>query len=235
MVWCALSDWQKARRAVRWAVLVGAAGGVGLLALYRQAARFETPGRAMVYPLLSGRELQTRAAVGEVVDMWRGVVVRANGEPYHRSHGRHYALDGYYYGRMWQCVEFVKRFYYDHYGHAFPDGMGHAKSFFDPEIPHGGWNARRGLWQFTNGYGEAPRPGDLVVWTDGDFGHVAIICRVETDFVEVIQQNVAAGSRMRLLRKKADGELLGSSDGPSGFLRRESGQGFRPPGDCDLD
>lgn len=198
------------------------AGGGWLLGEHcRRLAEFEPAGQAVLRPLVTGAQLQAEAQVGEVVDVWRGVVVRANGQPYDRSHGRHYAADGYYYGRMWQCVEFVKRFYYDHYGHVFPDGMGHAKSFFDPEVAHGGWNARRGLRQFVNGGGEAPRPGDLVVWTQGTYGHVAIVCRVEGDFVEVIQQNVREGSRWRLA---TDGNKttrrFGGSDGPCGFLRR---------------
>lgn len=209
---------QRLRRISLFTLLAGAAG-LGVVWSWLPDA--DGAGRAVLQPTVSPRALQESAAVGDVVDVWRGVPVRANGQPYHRSHGRHVAADGYYYGRMWQCVEYVKRFYYDRLGHGFPDGMGHAKSFFDPAVPHGGWNAQRGLRQFVNGAGERPRLDDLVVWTSGTFGHVAVVGKVGGDFVEVVQQNVREGSRMRLcLAGEAEGYRMGGEDGPAGFLRR---------------
>jgi hypothetical protein len=197
------------------------AGAVGLGVVWGWLLERSEGGRAVFQPTVSLDVLQETAAVGDVVDAWRGVPVRANGWPYDRSHGRHVGPDGYYYGRMWQCVEFIKRFYYDHFGHAFPDGMGHAKSFFDPEVPHGGWNARRGLRQFVNGAGERPQLDDLVVWTQGTYGHVAVVSKVGGDYVEVVQQNVREGSRLRLhLAGEAEGYRMGGEHGPAGFLRR---------------
>ena len=208
-------------RLVAGAGVLLALGGWGIGEACRRAAAFDPPGRAVRRLTVPLDELQKGAGVGEVVDMWRGVPVRANGVPYHRSHGRHVGPDGYYYGRMWQCVEFVKRFYYDRLGHAFPDGMGHAKSFFDPAVPHGGWNEARGLRQFVNGGGERPRLDDLLVWTQGTFGHVAVVARVGEAELEVVQQNVREGSRQSFrLAGAAEGYWIGGLEGPAGFLRR---------------
>lgn len=37
---------------------------------------------------------------------------------------------GYYYGYKWQCVEYIKRFYYEAKGHKMPDSYGNAKDFW---------------------------------------------------------------------------------------------------------
>ena len=66
-----------------------------------------------------------------MLDSYRGVPVYDNGLLYFRNHGKNYSKDGYYFGQKWQCVEFVKRFYYQAKNHRMPDVMGHAKSFFD--------------------------------------------------------------------------------------------------------
>jgi surface antigen len=157
-----------------------------------------------------------------VIDAWRGIPVRANGIPYHRSHGGHHAASGYYYGRQWQCVEYVKRFYHDRFGHWMPDVMGHAKSFYDPAVPHGQVNPRRALLQFANGGDEPPRLDDLMAWDFGDFGHVAIVSKVEAKegMVEVVQQNVRQGSRERFSLVQVDGrwEVRGRWN-PVGWMR----------------
>jgi hypothetical protein len=91
-------------------------------------------------------------AIGDSVDSFNGVVVYNNGPDYPQSHGKHYTKDSaYYYGKKWQCVEFIKRYYYDVYHHKMPDGFGHASSFFDKNIKQGELNKRRNLLQFRNG------------------------------------------------------------------------------------
>jgi hypothetical protein len=207
----------------RWLMLVLATLALGLLGIAFVCHQLRIPQPAAhVPPVGFGdlRKLQEAATVGDVVDSWRGIPVRANGIPYNRSHGRHVGPDGYYYGRKWQCVEFVKRFYYDRHAHVFPDGMGHAKSFFDPDIPHGSLNPTRGLIQFINGYGEAPRVDDLLVWTEGTYGHVAVVSKAGGHFIEVVQQNVKEGSRMRLhLAPEGEGYRISGWGVPAGFLR----------------
>ena len=51
------------------------------------------------------------APIGTVLDHENGVAIYSNGDEAYKSHGKHFSKDGYYYGRRWQCVEFVKRYY----------------------------------------------------------------------------------------------------------------------------
>jgi hypothetical protein len=96
--------------------------------------------------------------VGKALDCYRNVPVYDNGLLFFRSYGRHYSKDGYYYGQKWQCVEYIKRFFYDAKGHEMPDVMGHAKSFFDETLPDGALNQRRGLVQYRNGSSDNHAP-----------------------------------------------------------------------------
>ena len=158
--------------------------------------------------------------VGKVIDSYRSVNVYDNGLLYFRSHGKHYGPDGYYYGQKWQCVEFIKRFYCDAKRHKMPDGMGHAKSFFDTSLSDGGLNSRRGLVQYRNGSTHCPQPDDLVVFTDTKYGHVAIVTQVAPGSVEIVQQNILAGPRRRLSLVVSNGQYFVTSPRvPAGWLR----------------
>ena len=130
-------------------------------------------------------------AIGAVVDEFHGVKVYYNGTMLHSS-GRHLAPDGYNLGIRYQCVEFVKRYYYERFGLEMPDARGNAKDFFDPAVADGALNAKRGLLQYRNGSVRAPRPEDLIVLGPAllnPYGHVAIVSRVDAGSVEVVQQN----------------------------------------------
>lgn len=185
-------------------------------------------------PVPSGDSSYSGKEAGEVVDLWKGVPVRSNGDDFVASHGRHFAACGYYYGQKWQCVEFAKRFAKDVLNHEMPDVMGHAAHFFDPELDHGVLNPARDLVQFQNGREDLPRPDDLMVWTQGGYGHIAVVTRVEEDssgggqlgWVEVVQQNVLRGTRMRLpiTRTPEGGFEVGEAGWlPAGWLRGREG------------
>ncbi len=162
------------------------------------------------------------APAGQVVDLWRQVPVRANGNDYLVSHGRHFHPDGYYYGQMWQCVEYAKRYYKEALNHEMPDVMGHAADFFDPELPHGQINPARNLIQYINGGDEPPQPDDLIVWAYDQYGHIAVVTQVTDSEVEVIQQNVKNGTRMRLkLTRHQNQFTVGNTQSPpAGWLRK---------------
>lgn len=128
---------------------------------------------------------------GDKIDSLNGVYVFYNAG-IGTVNGRNETEDGYNIGLKYQCVEFVKRYYLEHYNHRFPNPWGHAVSFYDRNIENGKQNTDRGLIQFTNGAGEKPRVGDLVIYdgtTGNKYGHVAIISNVTIDEVEIIQQN----------------------------------------------
>jgi hypothetical protein len=104
-------------------------------------------------------------------------------------------VDGYNVGLKYQCVEFVKRYYLEHYHHRMPNSYGHAKDLFDPSLADSTFNPARGLVQFRNNSITMPKEDDLLVfdgWTGNSFGHVAIISTVADGEVEVIQQNTGS-------------------------------------------
>lgn len=129
--------------------------------------------------------------VGQALDSLNGVVVYYNGAVDH-TEGRNTSPDNYNIGIRYQCVEFVKRYYYEHLHHKMPDSYGHAKDFFNEEIPDGQLNKQRNLIQYRNGGMAQPLVGDLVVFAPtvfNSYGHVAIVSGVTDDEVEIIQQN----------------------------------------------
>lgn len=154
------------------------------------------------------------------VGSYRDIPIYSNGEHVYKSHGKHYAEDGYYYGHQWQCVEFIKRFYYLAYAHQMPSVWGHAKDYFDTAIPHGQLNPARGMLQFHNGMDEKPAPDDLLVWNHEPYGHVAIITKVAKNSITVAQQNIKhAPTRELPLTYKDKQWLINPSSPPAGWLR----------------
>jgi surface antigen len=130
-------------------------------------------------------------AIGTPVDSFNEVTVYYNG-PISNVSGRNLTEDNYNLGLKYQCVEFVKRYYYEYYRHKMPDSYGHAKDFFDDEIKDGEISEKRALTQYRNPSKSQPKVGDLVIF-DGHggnpYGHVAIISGVKRDSIEIIQQN----------------------------------------------
>ena len=141
-----------------------------------------------------------RFRAGDVVDELDGVAIRYNGG-IHAAHGRNRTADGYNVGIRYQCVEFVKRYLLERQGHRMPDAYGHARDFYDPRLPDGGWNARRAMVQHANGGAAKPAKGDLVVfgpWLFNRYGHVAIVASVSGHAVEIAQQNPGPWGRTRV-------------------------------------
>jgi hypothetical protein len=146
---------------------------------------------------------------GQPVDSLNGVLVYANGG-INESHGRNLGAEGYNIGIQYQCVEFVKRYYYQRFGHKMPDPYGHAKSFFEKSLPDGALNKRRNLEQFTNGSITSPLPDDIVVFSASilnPYGHVAIISEITPYSIVVVQQNAGPlnSSRMTLPMNTIEG------------------------------
>lgn len=166
------------------------------------------------------KENQANVEPGTILDTHRGVPVCSNGDDYTRSHGKHYSDSGYYYGQKWQCVEFVKRFYHDSFGHRMPSVWGHAKDFYDPSLPQVNLNAQRDMVQYANGGSVAPRPDDLLVFNFAPYGHVAVIAVVRKDEIEVIQQNVTGKVRQtHPLVREENRFSIESTRKPVGWLR----------------
>lgn len=160
--------------------------------------------------------------IGDTLDVFNNVVVFYN-KSMNNTSGRNLTSDGYNLGLKWQCVEFVKRYYYEHLNHKMPNSYGHAKDFFNERIADGHLNSERKLLQFSNGSTSKPQIDDLLVF-DGNmfnpYGHVAIVSNVEDNFIEIVQQNVGKTSRDQIaLKFKGEKWYLNQSD-VLGWLRK---------------
>lgn len=137
--------------------------------------------------------------IGEVIDSFQGVKVYYNGAVTHVL-GRRTTPDGYNLGLEYQCVEFVKRYYYEHFDHKMPNASGNAKDFFSPSLADGAWNTKRNLYQFTNNSVNKPQIHDILIWNGNignPYGHVAIICDTLPNYIQIIQQNPGPGAPSR--------------------------------------
>ncbi|MEM9982326.1 MAG: CHAP domain-containing protein [Bacteroidota bacterium] len=129
--------------------------------------------------------------LGQKVDSLNGVYVYYNGSIDHVS-GRYLTDDGYNLGLKYQCIEFVKRYYYEYLHHKMPDGYGQAKDFFNPSLTEGHLNKQRNLIQYSNPSASRSKVNDLLVFAPSafnEYGHVAIVAKVNHCEVEIIQQN----------------------------------------------
>ena len=144
----------------------------------------------VVFKRVKKIEPNTKFEIGQAIESLNHVKVFYNGGVDHVLERN--VQDGYNIGLKYQCVEFVKRYYYEHLSHKMPDSYGHAVSFFDKTLADNTYNKQRDLWQYTNPSILKPKVGDLVIF-DGTpsnkYGHVAIISNVSEDEIEIIQQN----------------------------------------------
>ena len=92
------------------------------------------PDTAPVHDFLDVIDRYSPPNIGEVIDSYNGINVYYNGDQANVI-GRSVTHDNYNLGLKYQCVEFVKRFYYIHYGHKMRDSYGHAKDLFDTSLP----------------------------------------------------------------------------------------------------
>lgn len=141
--------------------------------------------------------------VGGIVDTFNGINVYYNGGV-GNSEGRNLTADGYNLGMKYQCVEFIKRYYYEYLKHRMPDSYGNAIDFYDKKLKDGSNNTKRNLVQYSNPSHTKPRENDIIIFDKSlfnSYGHVAIISKVEKDHIEIIQQNPGpfASSRERFL------------------------------------
>jgi surface antigen len=161
----------------------------------------------------------------KIVDSLNGVDIYHNGKETN-VYGRNVTADGYNLGLKYQCVEFVKRYYYEYFNHKMPNSYGHAKEFFDYSLSDGSYNKARGLMQYSNPSNSRPNTGDLIVFgpTPGNqYGHVAIISQVGSDFIEIAQQNGGPNNPTRIniqLGQESSGRWQIYGKHILGFLRK---------------
>lgn len=164
--------------------------------------------------------------IGQRIDSLNGVFVYYNGKVSNVT-GRNTTVDGYNLGLKYQCVEFVKRYYYEHLKHKMPDSYGDAKTFFDKSLKDGSKNSARALTQYTNSSRSKPKVDDLLIFdetTYNQYGHVAIISKVSPNKIEIIQQNppeTHGNSKETILLNRKDGKWEIENKQILGWLRKE--------------
>ena len=172
---------------------------------------------------------------GDILDSYNGVNVYYNGGV-SNSEGRNLSEDGYNIGMKYQCVEFVKRYYYEYLNHKMSDAYGNAIDFYDKKLKDDSINVKRDLVQFSNPSTIKPKESDIIIYNKSFFnpyGHVAIICKVGDDFIEIIQQNPGpfAKSREKIMLKYVDNLWLLENDRILGRLRKtDKSNGFHNQG-----
>lgn len=139
--------------------------------------------------------------------------------------GRNLTKDKYNLGLKYQCVEFVKRYYYEYFKHKMPETYGHAKDFFKRDLKDGELNADRDLIQYNNPGISKPEPNDILVFRGtsfNPFGHVAIISKATEKELEIIQQNPGpyAKTRAKFKLHQSDNHWKIENDRILGWLRK---------------
>ena len=150
-----------------------------------------TKNEESVAPAKSKPSLKSSGKVGRVIDTFNGVDIYYNGKVANIQ-GRNVTADGYNLGLKYQCVEFVKRYYYEFFSHKMPDSYGNAKDFYSYAIEDGQINPARNLRQFSNPSYSRPKVNDLLIFGPtpfNKFGHVGIISKVERNRIQIVQQN----------------------------------------------
>ena len=126
---------------------------------------------------------------GDSIGSFNGIIVYLNSGGIMSCDGeRNLSTNGYSYGIKWQCVEFVRRYYYNYLYHEMPSRYGNASNYFINSISSGSINSERNLHQYHNG-DIRPQKDDILVWP-GTYGHVAIVTNVTDTTVSTIAQNV---------------------------------------------
>lgn len=166
-------------------------------------------------------------SVGQQIDSLNGVFVYYNGSVDNVSGRNTVAEGGYNLGLKYQCVEFVKRYYYQHLDHIMPNSYGHAKDFFDKTIMDGQKNKQRNLIQYTNPSQTRPKIDDLLIFkgtTFNKYGHVAIISNITEKEIEILQQNSGpfGESRESFSLNYKDGKWEIKNERILGWLRKEA-------------
>jgi len=114
---------------------------------------------------------------------FNGVITYSNGYAGYVSNQSNY-YGGEYTGMRWQCVEFSRRYYLQHYDYYLDETVEYAQECFNT------WGANAEIGQHTNGSSTTPPAvGDIICASGGGTGHVAVVRAVSGNTVTVIQQN----------------------------------------------
>ncbi|WP_291255866.1 CHAP domain-containing protein [Fusobacterium sp.] len=151
----------------------------------------------LLLTLFGSLRLYYNKEVGKVIDNYNGVNIYFNNIPF-TSKGDSFGADGYYYGKKYQGVEFVKRYYDHQFQHRFSTDIEKGKDFYDFNIKDGEINGGLELIQYSNPSVYSVKEGDILVFKPSLLkpnGGVAIVSKVGNNELELVQQNCWKKSR----------------------------------------
>jgi outer membrane protein assembly factor BamB len=124
---------------------------------------------------------------GTYLGEFNGVAVYSNNIDSYYSGAPHY-VNGTYTVIEWQCVEYVRRYYFLVFGIDLSSlYTGDAQTWYDNA-------STMGLSRYPNSGSVAPQVGDIMVSTAGANGHIAIVRAVSNNEVCTVQQNFSNDS-----------------------------------------
>lgn len=113
------------------------------------------------------------ADYGNPLGEYKGVIAYHNGEPAGNANGDY------------QCVEYVRRFYREVYQQELGPVGGAAKHAFEDRY----WAGLEEFIAYPQGSTTLPMPDDIICYSGGGYGHVAIVIEATSTKVRVIEQN----------------------------------------------
>jgi len=139
----------------------------------------------------------------KVIGEYRGIKAYSNGE---YTGGTGYCGTNtsgkITYGYKWQCVEYVKRFYHKIFGKLLSQGWANVYCS-DDFVSKNKLNRR---WNCDPSHPDVPQSTNIIVNTTiGGTGHIAIVKKVGSDYIEVVHQNLnkcEGEKRLNMTRKK---------------------------------
>lgn len=201
----------------------------GTLSLFATHSFISTYGNKKIYALLKLNDINqtsyysspitinitstgdnyTSTQYGKVLGSYNGTIIYSNGntsiwnKPYNKANA-----GGYNTGIKWQCVEFVNRYYFEHYNMKIRIEGKHANQYYSTAN-------QRGLVAYPNGGSEPPKVGDIICFGGGpkdkdgnQFGHVALITEVSGSKIRVAQQNVGVSTHINFLFERKPGNII---------------------------
>jgi len=121
---------------------------------------------------------------GTILGSYNGVNVYSNGTGGYVSN-EYNIVNGTNTGMKWQCVEYVNRYYLLIYNKDIRVPGHNAVDYYPNATQHG-------LAPYANNGTTAPAIGDILCFSGGNpnYGHVAIVREVGSNYLKVAQQNV---------------------------------------------
>jgi len=183
-----------------------------------------------------GTRIFAATSFGTYLGQFNTVAAFSNGSASYYSSISNFMADGFYTGVKWQCVEFVRRYYYTIFNTRLSNSAAGDAGTWYPNA------SALGLTAYQNGQStSAPQVGDILCSTT----HIAIIKRISGNKVYTAQQNVSQDSSdldKQLTLSVSGGKytLSGGYGTLQGWLRKQvssgqSGSYWHPDGSLLVD